>query len=66
MPDQLPTPIRAPRLRLRGNPRQRAFRAGLAVVAGAAVGTLCHFVPEEARELCQSLASLARLAVGLW
>lgn len=43
---------------------RRAIRAGLAMVAGAAIGTLCTFVPQEARELCRALARLASIAVG--
>jgi len=64
MPEQ---PETTPRKRWpRTKVGRRALRAALAGLAGTALGTLCHFVPDEARELCQSLASLARLAVGLW
>jgi len=44
---------------------RRALRAGVAAVVGAGIGTLCAFVPDEARELCQALARLASIAAGV-
>jgi len=65
MPDTLRPPTAARRWP-RTRSGRRAFRASLAVVVGAGLGAVCHVVPEEAREVCQALAQLARLTVGLW
>lgn len=51
--------------RLRTRRARRLIRAGAAVVAGAAIGALCAFVPDEARDLCRAIARLASIVVGV-
>jgi hypothetical protein len=44
---------------------RRAIRAAGAAALGAGIGALCAVVPEEARELCRTLARLVSVAAGL-